>query len=70
MRRIVLVALAVAAMGSIAAPGVSGAQAPATLTLEEACIIFEGRPLAGVAITVSGVLPFSTVSVFDTFHEE
>ena len=60
MRRFILVAVAVAVMGAIAAP--AGAQTSGTLTLEEACTTFDGVRSVGVAITVSGVPPFSTVS--------
>jgi hypothetical protein len=62
MKRIVLVALAVAALGSLAAPGFAGAQTEPTLTLEEACTTFDGTRLVGIEITVSGVPAFSTVS--------
>jgi hypothetical protein len=61
MRRIILVALAVAATASVA-PGSAGAQTSPTLTLQEACQTFDGTPSVGLAITVSGVPPFSTVS--------
>ena len=61
MRRFVLVAVAAAVIGSLGAPGVSGAQPSPTLTLEEACA-FDGAPLYGVTVSVSGVAPNSTVS--------
>jgi hypothetical protein len=60
MRRTVLVAFVVAVMGSIAVP--AGAQTSPKLTLEEACETFDGVRVAGIAITVSGVPPFSAVS--------
>jgi hypothetical protein len=62
MTRFLLVAITAAAIGSLAAPSVSGAQTSPTLTLEEACTTFDGTRAVGLRITVSGVPPFSGVS--------
>jgi hypothetical protein len=57
-----VIALAAAAIASLAAPGLSAAQTSPTLTLEEACTTSDGTRLAGVKITSSGVPPFGAVS--------
>jgi hypothetical protein len=62
MTRLLLVAVTAAAIGSLAAPGISGAQTSPTLTLEEACTTVDGTRLVGLRITVSGVPPFSPIS--------
>jgi hypothetical protein len=60
MRRIVLVAFALAAIGPTSAP--AGAQTSPTLTLEEACVTVDGVRSSGIAITVSGLPPFGSAS--------
>jgi hypothetical protein len=60
MKRVVLVALAVVAMGPAAAP--AGAQTSPTLSLNEACTTVDGVRSIGLTITVSGLPPFGSAS--------
>jgi hypothetical protein len=62
MKRIIVVALAIATVSSSLAAPNAGAQTSPTLTLEEACTTFEGTPAVGLKITASGVPPVSQVS--------